>query len=32
MLARLCDRAFLMSDGEITADGGFEELRRVYLG
>jgi ABC-type polysaccharide/polyol phosphate transport system ATPase subunit len=32
MLARLCTRAFLMSKGEVAADGGFEELQRVYLG
>jgi homopolymeric O-antigen transport system ATP-binding protein len=31
MLARLCTRAFLMSEGELAADGGFEELQRVYL-
>jgi ABC-type polysaccharide/polyol phosphate transport system ATPase subunit len=32
MLARLCNRAFLMSGGELAADGEFEELQRVYLG
>jgi lipopolysaccharide transport system ATP-binding protein len=32
MLARLCNRAFLMSDGELAADGELEELQRVYLG
>jgi lipopolysaccharide transport system ATP-binding protein len=32
MLARLCTRAFLMSEGELAADGGLEELQRVYLG
>jgi ABC-type polysaccharide/polyol phosphate transport system ATPase subunit len=32
MLARLCNRAFLMSEGELAADGEFEELQRVYLG
>jgi ABC-type polysaccharide/polyol phosphate transport system ATPase subunit len=32
MLARLCTRAFLMSKGELAADGGLEELQRVYLG
>jgi homopolymeric O-antigen transport system ATP-binding protein len=32
MLARLCDRAFLMSEGQIVADGEFDELRQVYLG
>jgi len=32
MLARLCTRAFLMSGGELAADGGLEELQRVYLG
>jgi ABC-type polysaccharide/polyol phosphate transport system ATPase subunit len=32
MLARLCNRAFLMSDGELAADGELQELQRVYLG
>ena len=32
MLARLCNRAFLMTDGELAADGELEELQRVYLG
>jgi ABC-type polysaccharide/polyol phosphate transport system ATPase subunit len=32
MLARLCNRAFLMSNGELAADGELEELQRVYLG
>ena len=32
MLARLCTRAFLLSEGELAADGGFEELQHVYLG
>ena len=32
MLARLCTRAFLMSEGELAADGEFEELQHVYLG
>jgi ABC-type polysaccharide/polyol phosphate transport system ATPase subunit len=32
MLARLCTRAFLMSKGELAADGGLEELQRIYLG
>jgi ABC-type polysaccharide/polyol phosphate transport system ATPase subunit len=32
MLARLCNRAFLMSDGELAADGELEELQRIYLG
>jgi lipopolysaccharide transport system ATP-binding protein len=32
MLARLCNRAFLMSGGELAADGELEELQRVYLG
>jgi ABC-type polysaccharide/polyol phosphate transport system ATPase subunit len=32
MLARLCTRAFLMSEGELAADGGLEELQHVYLG
>ena len=32
MLARLCNRAFLMSAGELAADGELEELQRVYLG
>ena len=32
MLARLWNRAFLMSDGELAADGELEELQRVYLG
>jgi ABC-type polysaccharide/polyol phosphate transport system ATPase subunit len=32
MLARLCNRAFLMSDGELAADGELEKLQRVYLG
>jgi ABC-type polysaccharide/polyol phosphate transport system ATPase subunit len=32
MLARLCPRAFLMSEGEIAADGELEEVQRLYLG
>ena len=32
MLERLCTRAFLMSEGELAADGGLAELQRLYLG
>jgi lipopolysaccharide transport system ATP-binding protein len=32
MLARLCPRAFLMSEGELAADGELEDVQRLYLG
>ena len=32
LLARLCGRAVLLADGRVTAAGGFDEVRRNYLG
>ncbi len=32
LLERLCPRAVLMTNGKVTADGSFEEVRRTYLG
>jgi ABC-type polysaccharide/polyol phosphate transport system ATPase subunit len=32
MLARLCSRAFLMSEGSLVADGDLAEVQRAYLG
>lgn len=32
MLERLCERAVLLEEGRIVADGPFEEVRRAYLG
>ncbi|MBA2631033.1 MAG: ABC transporter ATP-binding protein [Thermoleophilaceae bacterium] len=31
LLATFCDRALWLSDGQIAADGPFEEVRREYL-
>jgi ABC-type polysaccharide/polyol phosphate transport system ATPase subunit len=31
LLAQFCDRAILLSDGRVAADGPFEDIRRVYL-
>jgi ABC-type polysaccharide/polyol phosphate transport system ATPase subunit len=31
MLARLCPRAFLMSEGELAADGELADVQRLYL-
>ncbi|HVE69475.1 MAG TPA: ATP-binding cassette domain-containing protein [Solirubrobacteraceae bacterium] len=32
MLERLCTRALLLEDGHVTADGGFLDVQRRYLG
>jgi lipopolysaccharide transport system ATP-binding protein len=32
LLATFCDRALLLTDGQIVADGPFEDVRRAYLG
>jgi ABC-type polysaccharide/polyol phosphate transport system ATPase subunit len=32
MLARLCSRAFLMSQGSLVADGDLAEVQQAYLG
>jgi ABC-type polysaccharide/polyol phosphate transport system ATPase subunit len=32
LLATFCDRALWLADGQIVADGPFEEVRRAYLG
>jgi ABC-type polysaccharide/polyol phosphate transport system ATPase subunit len=32
LLRRLCDRAILLREGRIVADGPFEDVRRAYLG
>jgi ABC-type polysaccharide/polyol phosphate transport system ATPase subunit len=32
LLASFCDRALWLRDGRVEADGGFEEVRRAYLG
>ncbi len=32
LLATICDRALLLSEGRVVADGPFEEVRRAYLG
>jgi ABC-type polysaccharide/polyol phosphate transport system ATPase subunit len=32
LLARLCPRALLLDRGHVRADGGFEDVRRLYLG
>jgi ABC-type polysaccharide/polyol phosphate transport system ATPase subunit len=32
LLATFCDRALWLREGQVEADGGFEEVRRAYLG
>jgi ABC-type polysaccharide/polyol phosphate transport system ATPase subunit len=32
LLATFCDRALWLREGRVEADGGFEEVRRAYLG
>jgi lipopolysaccharide transport system ATP-binding protein len=32
LLATFCERALWLRDGQVEADGGFEEVRRAYLG
>jgi ABC-type polysaccharide/polyol phosphate transport system ATPase subunit len=32
LLATFCDRALWLREGRVAADGGFEEVRRAYLG
>jgi ABC-type polysaccharide/polyol phosphate transport system ATPase subunit len=32
LLATFCERAIWLEDGQIAADGGFDEVRRAYLG